>query len=92
MVGEIRDSETAMIAVRAATTGHLIFSTMHTNDAAGALPRLIDMGVEPFLVSSAVIGIVAQRLVRLICPSCKEAQLLLPDCPERKFLRLPAQG
>ncbi|MCG0278420.1 MAG: Flp pilus assembly complex ATPase component TadA [Thermanaeromonas sp.] len=72
MVGEIRDRETADIAVRAATTGHLVFSTLHTNDAAGAVTRLLDMGIEPFLVNSSLIGVVAQRLVRLICPRCKE--------------------
>jgi type IV pilus assembly protein PilB len=72
MVGEMRDHETAEIAVQAALTGHLVFSTLHTNDAPGAVTRMIDMGVEPFLVSSSVIGILAQRLVRTICPECKE--------------------
>ncbi|MFH1201556.1 MAG: type II secretion system ATPase GspE [Candidatus Omnitrophota bacterium] len=72
MVGEIRDLETADIAIHAALTGHLVFSTLHTNDAPGAIARLIDMGVEPFLISSSVIGILAQRLVRIICPDCKE--------------------
>lgn len=72
MVGEIRDPETATIATEAALTGHLVLSTLHTNDAPGALTRLIDMGIEPFLVASAVIGVLAQRLVRLICPKCKE--------------------
>ncbi|MDD5557854.1 MAG: type II secretion system ATPase GspE [bacterium] len=72
MVGEIRDLETAEIAIQASLTGHLVFSTLHTNDAAGAVTRLIDMGVEPFLVSSSVIAILAQRLVRLICPRCAE--------------------
>jgi len=71
MVGEIRDKETAEIAIRAALTGHLVFSTLHTNDAAGAVTRLIDMGIEPFLVSSSVEGLVAQRLVRRLCPVCK---------------------
>jgi type IV pilus assembly protein PilB len=73
MVGEIRDLETAEIAVQASLTGHLVFSTVHTNDAAGAVTRLVDMGVEPFLVSSAVAGILAQRLVRAICDHCKES-------------------
>ncbi len=73
LVGEIRDSETAELAVRAALTGHLVLSTLHTNDAAGALPRLMDMGIEPFLVSSSILGIMAQRLVRLICPNCRES-------------------
>lgn len=72
LVGEIRDTETAEISIHAALTGHLVFSTLHTNDAAGAITRLIDMGVEPFLVSSSVNAILAQRLVRVICPKCKE--------------------
>ena len=73
LVGEIRDLETAEIAIQAALTGHLVFSTLHTNDAASAVTRLIDMGIEPFLVSSAVESIVAQRLVRLVCQRCREA-------------------
>jgi len=73
MVGEIRDLETAEIAIQAALTGHLVFSTLHTNDAPSSLTRLTDMGVEPFLISSSVIGIIAQRLVRTICSSCKES-------------------
>jgi type IV pilus assembly protein PilB len=73
MVGEIRDRETADIAIRAALTGHMVFSTLHTNDAAGAVTRLIDMGVEPFLLASSLEGILAQRLVRKICPKCKES-------------------
>ncbi|MBF0543464.1 MAG: Flp pilus assembly complex ATPase component TadA [Candidatus Riflebacteria bacterium] len=72
MVGEIRDYDTAEIAIRAALTGHLVFSTLHTNDAAGAFTRLIDMGVEPFLVASSLVAVMAQRLVRLICEQCKE--------------------
>lgn len=72
MVGEIRDSETARIAVQAALTGHLVFSTLHTNNAVGAISRLVDMGIEPFLLTSALRGIVAQRLVRCICPRCAE--------------------
>ena len=72
MVGEVRDLETAQIAIQASLTGHLVFSTLHTNDAAGAVTRLIDMGVEPFLVASSVTSILAQRLVRGICPHCKE--------------------
>lgn len=71
MVGEIRDKETADIAIRAALTGHLVFSTLHTNNAAGAVTRLIDMGVEPFLLASSLEGVLAQRLVRQICPACK---------------------
>ena len=72
MVGEIRDKETADIAIRAALTGHLVFSTLHTNDSAGAISRLIDMGIEPFLVASSVEGLVAQRLVRRLCNNCKK--------------------
>jgi type IV pilus assembly protein PilB len=71
MVGEIRDAETALIAVEAALTGHLVLSTLHTNDAPGAIARLLDMDVEPFLISSAVCGVLAQRLARQICPKCK---------------------
>src|SRR5262245_17664692 len=73
MVGEIRDGETAGIAVQAANTGHLVFSTLHTNDSPGAVTRMINLGVEPYLVASAVIAVIAQRLVRLICPYCKES-------------------
>jgi|UniRef100_A0A7C3YZH6 type IV pilus assembly protein PilB len=72
MIGEIRDGETAAVAIRSALTGQLVFSTIHTNDAAGTITRLIDMGVEPFLVASAMEGTIAQRLVRRICPKCKE--------------------
>ena len=82
MVGEVRDLDTAEIAIRAALTGHLVFSTLHTNDAAGAITRLIDMGIEPFLVSSSVEALIAQRLVRTICRSCKEQYQ-----PEIEFLR-----
>ena len=71
MVGEIRDRETAEIAINASLTGHMVFSTLHTNDAAGAFPRLIDMGVEPFLIASAVAGVMGQRLCRRLCPDCK---------------------
>ncbi|KPK39438.1 MAG: hypothetical protein AMJ78_08505, partial [Omnitrophica WOR_2 bacterium SM23_29] len=79
MVGEIRDFETASIAVQAALTGHLIFSTLHTNDAPGAITRLIDMGIKPYLVSSTVEAIMAQRLVRVICSNCKEPYLPTKD-------------
>jgi len=84
MVGEIRDKETADIAIRAALTGHLVFSTLHTNDAPGAVTRLIDMGVEPFLLASSLEAVLAQRLVRMICPECKE--LYRPD--EKLIARL----
>ena len=82
MVGEVRDLETAEISIRAALTGHLVFSTLHTNDAAGAVTRLLDMGIEPFLVSSSVEALIAQRLVRTICKSCKEEYR-----PEPELLR-----
>jgi type IV pilus assembly protein PilB len=71
LVGECRDTETATLMVRAALTGHLVFSTLHTNDAAGAIPRLIDMGVEPYLLPASLVAVLAQRLVRTICPDCK---------------------
>jgi len=79
MVGEIRDKETAEIAIQASLTGHLVFSTLHTNDASSALTRLIDMGIEPFLIASSIIGILAQRLVRVICTSCKEKYIPSPE-------------
>jgi len=71
LIGEIRDQETAQIAVQASLTGHLVFSTLHTNDAPGALTRLVDMGVEPYLVASSLEAVLAQRLVRVLCKSCK---------------------
>src|SRR5215468_9080266 len=73
MVGEIRDSETADMAVQAALTGHLVLSTLHTNDAPSAVTRLLDIGVQPFLLQSTVLGVLAQRLVRTLCPHCREA-------------------
>jgi type IV pilus assembly protein PilB len=82
MVGEIRDCETAEIAIRAALTGHLVFSTLHTNDAAGAVTRLVDMGVEPFLLASSLEAVLAQRLVRRICPRCRT-----PYQPQESLLR-----
>lgn len=72
MIGEIRDTETAEIAIQASLTGHLVLSTLHTNDSASAMTRLVDMGIEPYLISSSVVAVVAQRLVRLICPECKQ--------------------
>ena len=86
LIGEIRDTETAEIAIQASLTGHLVFSTLHTNDAAGAITRLIDMKVEPFLVSSSVIAILAQRLVRTLCPDCRIKYT--PDAEEIKRLEL----
>ncbi len=98
LVGEIRDTETAEIAIQSALTGHLVFSTLHTNDAAGAITRLRDMGVEPFLIASTVNAILAQRLIRIICPHCKEEYLPTPEmlgrigldestCCDRKIYR-----
>ena len=72
MVGEIRDGETADIAIRAAITGHFVLSTLHTNDAASTIVRLVDMGVAPYMVASSLVGIIAQRLVKLLCNECKE--------------------
>jgi type IV pilus assembly protein PilB len=71
MIGEIRDNETAEIAVKASITGHLVASTLHTNSAAGTVTRMIDMGVEPYLLSEAIVGVIAQRLIRKLCPDCK---------------------
>ncbi len=90
MVGEIRDLETAEIAIQASLTGHLVFSTLHTNDSAGAITRLIDMGIEPFLVSSSVVAIMAQRLVRTLCAFCKKEYT--PTTPELKEIGIePSQ-
>ncbi|SHE60380.1 type II secretion system protein E (GspE) [Desulforamulus putei DSM 12395] len=85
MVGEIRDKETAEIAVKAGNTGHLVLSTLHTNDALGAVDRLIHMGIEPFQVASSLLGVVAQRLVRRLCPHCKEMYRIESDTPEGIF-------
>ena len=87
MVGEIRDQETADIAIRAALTGHLVFSTLHTNDSAGGVTRLVDMGIEPFLVASSVEALVAQRLVRRLCPKCKKPWTV--DMPFLESLGFP---
>lgn len=88
LVGEIRDGETAEIAMRAAITGHLVFSTIHTNDAVSSINRLIDMGLEPYMVSSALVGVVSQRLVRRICTNCRESYE--PDTSDIEYLRLDA--
>src|SRR4051812_2937984 len=82
LVGEIRDHETAEIAVQASLTGHLVFSTLHTNDAPSAITRLVDIGVQPFLVASSVIAIMGQRLVRVVCAKCKA-----PDTPPPEEIR-----
>src|SRR6185369_6048940 len=84
LVGEIRDREVAEIAIQAALTGHLVFSTLHTNDAPSSITRLVDMGVKPFLVASAIQAIMAQRLIRVLCPQCKAVD---PE-PDHKHLAL----
>jgi general secretion pathway protein E len=89
MIGEIRDKETAEIAIQSSLTGHLVLSTLHTNDAPSALTRLVDMGIEPYLLSSSVIGVIAQRLVRTICPHCKISYV--PTEQELKELNLPLE-
>ncbi|MBQ9771456.1 MAG: type II/IV secretion system protein [Lentisphaeria bacterium] len=86
MLGEIRDLESGEMAIQAALTGHLVFSTLHTNDAAGAVTRFVDMGVEPFLIASAVIGVLAQRLIRRVCPKCKTA--FVPEDKDLEMLGL----
>ncbi|MCL2101265.1 MAG: GspE/PulE family protein, partial [Fibromonadales bacterium] len=88
MIGEMRDKETASMAIESALTGHLVFSTLHTNDAAGAFPRLLEMGLEPFLVATAIKGVLAQRLVRKICQECKEEDTTI-DQSLRKDLGIP---
>jgi general secretion pathway protein E len=90
MVGEIRDVETARISVQAALTGHLVLSTLHTNDAASAITRLVDMGLEDFLLTATINGIAAQRLVRVLCPQCREAYKPSPELATR--LGLAAVG
>ena len=90
MIGEIRDLETAQIAVQAALTGHLILSTLHTNDAASAVTRLLDMGVEDYLLTSTINGIIGQRLVRMLCRNCREPHALLPGLLERLQLQAPS--
>jgi general secretion pathway protein E len=92
MVGEIRDGETAQIAVQAALTGHMILSTLHTNTAAGAVSRLLDMGVEPFLLGSVLVGVLAQRLVRRLCPECRAPYDVSQDAPEALAPILARQG
>jgi len=79
MVGEVRDAETAEIALQAALTGHLVLATLHTNDAASAITRLLELDADPFVLSSTLVGVVAQRLVRTVCPSCRVETFLTPD-------------
>ena len=90
LVGEIRDAETASMAIKASMTGHLVFSTLHTNSALGAIPRLSDLGVDPFLVEDSLIGVLAQRLVRRMCPYCSKPGE--PDAHELAFLEGDARG
>lgn len=90
LVGEIRDLETAEISVQASLTGHLVLSTLHTNTAVGAVTRLVDMGVEPFLIASSLVGVLAQRLVRTLCPDCKKVHM--PDDSEKQLLNLDAES
>jgi general secretion pathway protein E len=90
MIGEIRDQETAEIAIQASMTGHLVFSTLHTNDAPSAIPRLMDMGIEPYLLSSTIAGVLAQRLVRRVCPNCREPYS--PTDEELEELDLPRES
>ncbi|MDD4957271.1 MAG: ATPase, T2SS/T4P/T4SS family [Candidatus Omnitrophica bacterium] len=85
MIGEVRDVETAEIAIQSALTGHLVFSTIHTNDAVSSVARLLDMGVEPFLIASSLIGVLAQRLVRRLCPECKKPVKNIPEEVAKKF-------
>jgi general secretion pathway protein E/type IV pilus assembly protein PilB len=91
LIGEIRDGETATSAIQASLTGHLVFSTLHTNDAPGAFTRLVDMGVEPYLVASTVEGVLAQRLVRNLCKECKQAYVPNPEDLPHDMLALNPQ-
>ena len=88
MIGEIRDHETAKIAVQAALTGHLVFSTLHTNDAASSVTRLVDIGIDPYLIAASLNGVLAQRLVRRICQNCKE----LYEIPEQMKVHVEQAG
>ena len=90
MIGEIRDGETADIAVKAAITGHLVVSTLHTNGTASTISRLVDMGIEPYLVGDSLVGVIAQRLVRRLCPDCK--RLVYADEDQKKILGLNVEG
>ena len=91
MIGEMRDSETAEIGIRAAITGHLVLSTLHTNDAASTIMRLVDMGIAPYMVSTSLIGVIAQRLVKVLCPSCKRARMADPDELALMKVNVPVQ-
>jgi len=89
LVGEVRDLETAQICVRSSLTGHLVLSTLHTNDAPSAVTRLIDIGIEPYLLSPSLLIVIAQRLIRKLCPDCKEAYE--PDSEQRKSMNIKAE-
>ena len=91
MVGEIRDGETAQIAIESALTGHLVLSTLHTNDAPTAITRLIEMGIEPFLVASAIDCVVAQRLARTLCPTCKKRTIVPAQVLRESGLKVRAR-
>src|SRR5690606_38551371 len=91
MVGEIRDGETASMAIQGALTGHLVFSTLHTNDAPSTVTRLLELGVKPFLLASTLVGVVAQRLLRTICPDCKTSTFLTEDQLAALDLKLPSK-
>ena len=86
MVGEMRDKETCTIAMRAAITGHFVLSTLHTNDAVGSIIRLLDMGIEAFMISAAIEGVIAQRLIRKLCPFCKKSRRL--TSAEKRYLNV----
>ena len=90
MVGEIRDTETAQIAIRAAITGHLVLSTLHTNNAPGAVLRLIDMGIEPYLVNDALVAVISQRLIKKLCPACKQSTVTTAEQMQVLELDKPA--
>jgi general secretion pathway protein E len=90
MVGEIRDHETAVMAIQSALTGHLVFSTLHTNDAASAVARLMDLGIEPYLLSSSLLAVLAQRLVRKVCTACAADRGFSPE--ERRQLGISSEG
>ncbi len=91
MIGEMRDTETAEIGIRAAITGHLVLSTLHTNDAASTIMRLVDMGIAPYMVSTSLIGVIAQRLVKVLCPACKQPRMAEPDELALMKINMPVQ-
>ncbi len=92
LVGEIRDKETLQIAIQSALTGHLVLTTLHTNSASAAVPRLIDMGAEPYLITASLLGILSQRLLRRICPHCKTTDTPLPELVKSAFPHVDTTG